>query len=369
MPVSISMNVTETSVDTANNRSYVSVVVTAHYTGGSFNRNDPPLTVTLDGVSETVNVDFNASELTSGSEVIYSQTWYVEHNSDGTKTLYYSASYVTGVSSGTVSTSGSLVLTSISTGSSGGDSGDDDDDDSGGSDGGDSGGGSSGNDPGGTESSTPSYQCYISTLEYTDYLENCTVTKLAQIDSNGTYHDDWEGVSAGKLSDGSYRAFIVYFKTPDMTGVPQSVHFSILPMNSSYGYRMTLGYSLCTSDANRNLYPKAFEGIQDENQVASGTVAVGTTTAALSFSVTTTELETNANYCLFLWYYAHNSISTGDSAYISFNGLALSHHTITFNTTGEPINVVDKPYDCYIDDGTAWYPYTAHTENGTSWDS
>lgn len=77
MPVTITMRVTETSVDAANNRSYVNVVVTANYNGGSFNRNDPPLTVTLDGVSETVGVDFNAGQATSGSEVIYNQIWYV----------------------------------------------------------------------------------------------------------------------------------------------------------------------------------------------------------------------------------------------------------------------------------------------------
>ena len=156
MPVSITMRVTETSVDSANNRSYVNVVVTANYTGGSFNRNDPPLTVTLDGVSETVGVDFNAGQATSGSEVIYNQTWFVGHNTDGSKTLYYSASYVTGVSSGTVSTSGSLVLTKLP-GSSGGDSGDTGGGDSGDTGGGDSGGSEGGDSGGGSQTA----KCYV----------------------------------------------------------------------------------------------------------------------------------------------------------------------------------------------------------------
>lgn len=142
MPVTLSMNVVQNSVDNTNNRSIVTVTVTAHYTGGSFNRNDPPLTVTLDSVSDTVNVDFNASEKTSGSETIYHKQWYVGHNSDGSKTLYYSASYVTGVSSGTVTASGSLVL-SPTTGGSGGNTGGD-------TGGGNTGGGDSGGDSGGS---------------------------------------------------------------------------------------------------------------------------------------------------------------------------------------------------------------------------
>jgi hypothetical protein len=156
MPVSISINLAENSYNTSNNTSNVTVQVLASYTAGSYNQTSPgpKLTIYLDGSqADQCYVGFNAGKNTSGTEIIYTNQFTITHNSDGTKTLYCSAEYASGVSSGTVTASNSVVLTTITNsggGSSGGDSG------GGGSSGGDSGGGSSG---GGSSGGSGSNSC------------------------------------------------------------------------------------------------------------------------------------------------------------------------------------------------------------------
>lgn len=113
MAVSISLSITQNSQSIANNTSNVTVKVTAKWTYGSFNRNDPSGSCTINGTKYTFTSDFNASQTTSGSQTIYTKTLNIAHNSDGTKTLSCSASYATGVSSGTVTASASKTLTTI----------------------------------------------------------------------------------------------------------------------------------------------------------------------------------------------------------------------------------------------------------------
>ena len=113
MAVSISLSITQNSQSIANNTSNVTVKVTAKWTYGSFNRNDPSGSCTINGTKYPFTSDFNASQTTSGSQTIYSKTLNIAHGSDGKKTLSCSASYVTGVSSGTVTASASKTLTTI----------------------------------------------------------------------------------------------------------------------------------------------------------------------------------------------------------------------------------------------------------------
>lgn len=113
MAVSISLSITQNSQSIANNTSNVTVKVTAKWTGGSFNRNDPSGSCTINGTKYTFTSDFNASQTTSGSQTIFSKTLNIAHGSDGKKTLSCSASYATGVSSGTVTASASKTLTTI----------------------------------------------------------------------------------------------------------------------------------------------------------------------------------------------------------------------------------------------------------------
>lgn len=113
MAVSISLSITQNSQSIANNTSNVTVKVTAKWTYGSFNRNDPSGSCTINGTKYTFTSDFNASQTTSGSQTIFSKTLNIAHGSDGKKTLSCSASYATGVSSGTVTASASKTLTTI----------------------------------------------------------------------------------------------------------------------------------------------------------------------------------------------------------------------------------------------------------------
>lgn len=113
MAVSISISITQNKQSTANNTSNVTVKVTAKWTYGSFNRNDPSGSCTIDGTKYTFSSDFNANQTTSGSQVIFSKTLDIKHDDEGKKKLSCSASFATGVSSGTVSASASKDLTTI----------------------------------------------------------------------------------------------------------------------------------------------------------------------------------------------------------------------------------------------------------------
>ena len=113
MAVSLSLSIKQNSQSIANNTSNVTVTVTASWTYGSFNRNNPAGHLTIDGVIYNFTSDFNYYETTSGSQTIFTKTVNVKHNSDGTKHLQCSAAYATGVSSGKIFTSASKTLTTI----------------------------------------------------------------------------------------------------------------------------------------------------------------------------------------------------------------------------------------------------------------
>lgn len=115
MAVSISLSIAQNSQSVANNTSNVTVNVTAKWTGGSWNATGQCTgSITIDGTKYSFSgITFNSGQTTSGSQVIMTKTVNVSHNSDGTKTLSCSASFVTGVSSGTVTCSGSKALTTI----------------------------------------------------------------------------------------------------------------------------------------------------------------------------------------------------------------------------------------------------------------
>lgn len=89
--------------------------MTAKWTYGSYNATGQCTgSITIDGTKYSFSgIKFNTGKTTSGSQVIMTKTVNVSHNGDGTKSLSCSASFVTGVSSGTVSASGSKTLTTI----------------------------------------------------------------------------------------------------------------------------------------------------------------------------------------------------------------------------------------------------------------
>ena len=115
MAVSISITITQNSQNVANNTSNVSVAVKAAWTYGSWNQESPAPSgwLKIDGVTYNFSSTFNANRTTTGSQTLFTKKVDVSHNSDGTKTLSCSASFATGVSSGTVTASESKTLTTI----------------------------------------------------------------------------------------------------------------------------------------------------------------------------------------------------------------------------------------------------------------
>lgn len=113
MAVSITIDITQNSQSIANNTSNLTVKVNAKWTGGSYNLLEKSGSVTIDGTKYTFTSPFNTGQTSSGVCNLYSKTLDITHDSDGTKTLKCSASYTSGVSSGTVAASCSKVLTTI----------------------------------------------------------------------------------------------------------------------------------------------------------------------------------------------------------------------------------------------------------------
>lgn len=113
MAVSLGLSITQNSQSIANNTSNITVSVIAYWTSGSWNGTAKPGTLAIDGTSYDFSSSFNTGHSNTGSQTIYTKTVDVGHSTDGTKTVACSASFITGVSSGTVYTSASKTLTTI----------------------------------------------------------------------------------------------------------------------------------------------------------------------------------------------------------------------------------------------------------------
>lgn len=113
MAVTLSLSCTQNSQSISANTSNVTVKVIAKWTAGSFNLEKQPGYVKIDGTKYEFSAAFNTGRTTSGSVTLYTKTVNVKHNSDGKKTLSYSAWYSTLVSSGEITASGSKALTTI----------------------------------------------------------------------------------------------------------------------------------------------------------------------------------------------------------------------------------------------------------------
>lgn len=113
MAVTASISLKENSTSTANNTSSVTCKVTVKWTYSSNDRNNTTKTLTFNGQKFTTKANINPSVTSSGSIVLFNKTLDVAHNSDGTKTVSASVRIPTSTSSGTVTASKSLTLTSI----------------------------------------------------------------------------------------------------------------------------------------------------------------------------------------------------------------------------------------------------------------
>lgn len=113
MAVSIVIDVAQNSQNIANNTSNVTVKVNAKWTGGSYNTLEKSGYCIIDGAKYTFTSPFNTGRTTSGTDNLFTKMLDIPHGSDGKKTLAVSASYTSGVSSGTVAASANVTLDTI----------------------------------------------------------------------------------------------------------------------------------------------------------------------------------------------------------------------------------------------------------------
>ncbi len=110
MGASLSLTLSESSVNTAANTSVVTAVLKVKSTNGTYNQQDSCTgTITIDGTSYSFKHYFAKNTTTT----LATKSKTVTHNADGSKTVSVSAKYKTGVSPGTISTSKSITLTKI----------------------------------------------------------------------------------------------------------------------------------------------------------------------------------------------------------------------------------------------------------------
>lgn len=430
MAVSIGLNVAQTGQDIEMRTATVTVQVIAYFTAGSYNATSPGPLLKLyvdGGLIESAYAKFNASKATSGSEVIYTTTWVVDYNSDGTKTLNVSAIYESGVSSGTVTASTSKELIPISSSSGGGSSGE--------------GSGSSGSKCyiyiyantginykytllNGTRYSNSCYS-YGSQIEIDVWaqdgyeLTNCTIDGVVTtsttiylygdiiinataqlIDNDGSGGDNGGDIiepnidfgctvngqtSFSKstyslmyrnnpviinLSSSAATSAVIKFTTPNFTGVPISLDIS-LGKSSGSGYH--LGYALCTSDSNFVKYATVDDDIEihpfdDTNCIYDGEIiSTDGSSTIIPISIPINLLNANTVYYLFIWLVSRQPSSSISSLDINQH----SNHIFTINCSNGLIYLDNQiefaPYQCYIDNGVVWSLYTPYIDNGINW--
>lgn len=111
MAAKIRVVITETAVNVAANSSTITIKVQYYGNGASYNLNNPSGSVTVNGTKRTFSHDFTKSK---AWQTLYTKTGVsIPHNADGSKTINYSASFKTGVSLGTLKTSGTVTLSKI----------------------------------------------------------------------------------------------------------------------------------------------------------------------------------------------------------------------------------------------------------------
>lgn len=109
MAVSLSITLEQGTQDIANNRTYVTAKVYATSTNGSYNNNSKSGSLILDGT----NYPFSSTFAKNTTTLLYSVGKWCSHNSAGAKTVTASASFITGVSSGTITASAYRALSTI----------------------------------------------------------------------------------------------------------------------------------------------------------------------------------------------------------------------------------------------------------------
>lgn len=110
MAAHLKLVLSESEINKSNNTSNVTAKLYYYGNGVSFNYDDKPGTIVIDGTSYSFSHSFTKSE---DAQLLATKSKVVTHNSDGKKTVQASATFKTGVSIGTLKTSASKVLSTI----------------------------------------------------------------------------------------------------------------------------------------------------------------------------------------------------------------------------------------------------------------
>lgn len=114
MAISIYLTSEEKSQSVTGNKTSLIVSVVAKWTGGSFNLNKKSGWLKINGTPYSFTNSFNDNQTTAGTKTLFTKTVEIVHDDDGTKeNVPVSASYTSGVSSGTVTASMYVDLTPI----------------------------------------------------------------------------------------------------------------------------------------------------------------------------------------------------------------------------------------------------------------
>lgn len=107
----ISLVLSESNVNTANNTSVVTANLYYYGNGVSWSNDRQPYTIIIDGTAYSGRSSFSTS---TSAQLLGTASKTVTHNDNGAKTVAVSASFATDVSLGTLTTSRNITLTTIS---------------------------------------------------------------------------------------------------------------------------------------------------------------------------------------------------------------------------------------------------------------
>lgn len=340
MPVSLGLSITQNSQNSTTKTTNVTVALTIYWTGSSYNGYSKPGTVTIDGTPYDFTASFNYANgkgpvSASGNVVAFTKTLNIPHNSDGTKTLYCSATYESGVSSGTVTTSNSKVLTPFEV-SPGGNTG--------GNTGGDS-GGNTGGSGSGSSGGTPTDPADI--ISHPD--TNCTY--LGSRNAN----DDYYGNNGFSTTASATLTFHYGFITPADLETSTSVTFQLPVTQFNLNNEVNWFFSV------------TLEEVSSYNSI--GYAPINASSSNYSCTITTDKLKPNTEYRLRV----HLDSYPNGSAYavVSYPPLIYIDYVAIGASTTNTVNIDTgsefAPYEIYIDNGSGWDKYAAYIDDGTSW--
>lgn len=351
MAVWLSMDMSYIGQGDYANSSKVIVSVNVHWDYKHFNRDGGTLKVTVDGVTDTKTVPFNAGETSSGSQNLYSYYWNVAQPNGAAKTVSASATFQATSNTAATPTSATLSLPAIS-GSGGGDSGGGD---TGGGD--DSGGGgttSGGTTPGGNTSGgttgggntnegtpdTPSTNIEV----HPD--TNCTYL--------GTSHDN--STFGNNKMDG-YDSFI-RFKTPSDLITSNSVK---IKFDSPGGFDLEYPDSGAEAVVYFSLYTGHLDILAQEIVHFSIDVEGRYDSSTYTVTLKTTEqsLEPDTEYTI-------KVLVGNDGTFEAQTPPAIIIDYVGAEKPVRPCYIANVPYVAYIGNGTTFDKYEVYIGNGTT---